>query len=119
MQRSASRHCAPSHHSTTPILQHPALSYPHIFFSEVLEAMHQLHGETRGGSAVNHAVIIGKANRQHQPGFDLAVADDSLHRPTAQAEDRYLRLVHDRSEMRAADAALVREGEGAALQFVR
>jgi hypothetical protein len=48
-------------------------------------------------------MIVGKANGQHQSRLNLVVSDDGLHRPAAQAEDGYLRFVHDRRELPAAD----------------
>src|ERR1035437_8527145 len=56
---------APPQHSNTPTLQRSARSYLHVIFFEVLESLHQLHDEARGGSAVDHAMVIGKAQRQH------------------------------------------------------
>src|ERR1035441_1553476 len=117
MTRANDRHSVPSHYSTSPSLQPSTRSYLHILFFEVLESLHQLHGEARGGGAVDHAMVIGKPHRQHQSWLDLVLADDGLHRPAAQAEDGHLGLVHDRRELPAPDAALVGNGEGTALHL--
>src|ERR1017187_3572193 len=93
MKRAGDGYRAPSHHSTTPALQNSVPSYPHVVFFEVLEALHEIHGEARGDGAVDHAMVIGEADWQHQPRFDLIVANDGLHRPAAETEDSHLWLV--------------------------
>src|ERR1035437_678867 len=105
-----------SQHSTAPPPRYSERSYLHIGFFEVLEALHQIDGEARRGSAVDHAMVIGKAHRQHQSRLDLVVAHDGLHRPAAQPEYGHLWLVHDWRELPAADTALVGNGESPALQ---
>src|ERR1035441_6204158 len=117
MTRANDRHSVPSHYSTSPSLQPSTRSYLHILFFEVLESPHQLNGETSGGGAVDHAVVIGKPHRHHQSRFDLAFANDGLHGPTTQAEDGHLGLVHDWRELPTPDAALVGNGEGTALHL--
>ena len=91
MKRAGVGRRAPSHHSTTPALQHSVPSYPHIVFFEVLEALHEIHGETRGDGAVDHAMVIGEPDWQHQPRLDFIVAHDGFRRPAAKAKDRHLR----------------------------
>src|SRR5208283_3357343 len=99
MRRIGNGYRVPPQYSSTPPLQRSGSSYPYIGLFEVLEGLHEIHRETRGDSAVDHAMVIGKAQRQHQSWLDLVVADDGLHRPAAQTKDGHLRLVHNRREL--------------------
>src|SRR6266567_4702777 len=93
------------------------ISYSCVRFAEVFERLNQVHRETRGAAAVNDPMIVGERERQHQSRLDLLVAHDCSRRPAAEAEDGNFGLVDDRSEMRAADAALVGDGERAPFQL--
>ena len=64
-------------------------------------------------------MIVGNGDRQHRPHLDLFVAHNGFHYAAAQTEDRGIRFVDQRGEMRAADSALVGNREGAALQFIK
>ena len=68
--------------------------------------------------AVDHPVVVGERQRQHQARRELVAAP---HRPQPRArdaEDRDLGRVDDRREGGAADAAQARDREAAALEVV-
>ena len=63
-------------------------------------------------------MVVGQADGHQIANHDLAVAHDGLRHRAAQAENGDFGFVDDRCEVRAADAALVGNGERATLQFV-
>ena len=63
-------------------------------------------------------MIIGDGKRQQQPRLDSILARHGLPGAATKSEDGHFGFVHNRREMRAADAALVREGEGAPFEFL-
>ena len=65
--------------------------------------------------AVDHPVVVGQRNRQHQPGRQPGADVDRPADRARDAEDPDLRRVDDRREGGAADAAETRDREGGAL----
>ena len=63
-------------------------------------------------------MIVGEAERQDRSDGDLSIDRDRFGLPLADAQDRDLGRVDDRRKMAAADAALVRNRERAALQLL-
>ena len=63
-------------------------------------------------------MIVGHGDGHHQARFDFSFTHDGLHHAAAEAENRHFGAVDDGREMRAADGALVRNGEGAAAHVV-
>ena len=70
--------------------------------------------------AVDHPVIVGQRQRQHEARREAAgrLVVDRLHPRARDAEDRDFRRVDDRREVGAADAAEVGDAEAAALHFL-
>ena len=85
----------------------------------VLDDPGQMAHEARRGGAVDDAVIVGEAEREHQPRLKRGAVPDRRHARADHAEDRHFRRVDDRGEGRAADAAERRNGEGRALHLGR
>ncbi|ABU78443.1 hypothetical protein ESA_03221 [Cronobacter sakazakii ATCC BAA-894] len=73
--------------------------------------------ETRTISTVDHAVVEGQGDRQHQARHELFTIPHRLHRRLGDAEDSHFRRVHDRREVGGAQAADAGDGEAAALHF--
>src|SRR5258706_13249006 len=76
--------------------------------------------EAEAVGTVDHAVIVRKGKRQHQPRHELPafLAVDRLHARARDAEDGHFRRVDDRREIGPADAAQIRNAETAALHLV-
>src|ERR1041385_4777971 len=87
-------------------------------FGKILQHADQLADEAHRVRAVHHAVIVGQSERQDRTPPDLSIFDRRLQGRAADAEDRDLRLVDDRREVAAADAALVRDRKASALELI-
>src|SRR5262249_52757453 len=87
-------------------------------FGKILQHGDQLAYKAHRVRAVHYAMIVGQSERQDRPRLDLSIFDRSLQGRASDAEDRDLRLVDDRREVSAADAALVRDREAPALELV-
>ena len=79
--------------------------------------MNQIDGEAGGERAVDQAVIVGESDRQNCPRFDFVVFDDRFDGASTEAENGGVRLINERCKVAAADATLVGNGKGAALEF--
>ena len=93
----------------------PAQSQKHA--PHVLDDPRQMAHEPRRRGAVDDAMIVGQAERQHQPRLKRLPVPDRGHLGTYDAENRHFRRIHDRRERRSADPAERRDGEGRALHF--
>src|SRR5437879_9569682 len=82
-----------------------------IAFVEVFDGLEEVHGEAGGDGTVNHSVVVRQAEGQHHAGFDGVVPDHRFKRALAQAENGDFGFVDDGREMRATNAALIRDGE--------
>src|SRR4249920_2432581 len=85
----------------------------------VFEQVTQLPGETGGQRAVDHSMVVGQRDRQHEPGDELRSIPDGGHLGPHHTENGHLWCVDDRREAGAADAAQTRDGERAALHVTR
>src|SRR3712207_2456561 len=84
--------------------------------ADVLEQVAQVPGEAGGGRAVDHPVVVGQGERQHQPRHERGAVPDRGGLRTHDAQDGDLGGVHQRGERRPADAAQAGDGEAAPLQ---
>src|SRR6185312_7462876 len=63
-------------------------------------------------SAVDQAMIVGERKRQYQSRLKFSINPNRFGAGAREAEDRDLRMVHDRRKSRAPDPTQVRNGEG-------
>src|SRR5690349_5548387 len=82
--------------------------------ADVAELVGEEGGKARGERAVDHAVVIGERQRQHQPRRELLAVPHRLHLRLGNAQDGDFRRVDDRRERGAADAAQRGDREAAA-----
>src|SRR3954471_47137 len=87
--------------------------------AQVGEHLHEMRAEARALGAVDDAVVVGQAERDHQPRAELAAVPHRLRRRLRDAQDRDLGRVDQRREPRPADAAEARDRERAALHVAR
>src|SRR4051812_38524300 len=87
--------------------------------AQVGEHLHEVRAEARALGAIDHAVVVGQAERDHQPRAEVAAVPNRLHRRLRDAQDRDLGRVDQRRERRPADAAEARDRERAALHVGR
>src|SRR5690606_14720050 len=73
--------------------------------AEVFQQGCQVDVETGRGGAIDHAVIVGQRQRQHQTRLKCLAIPDRLHRGTRHTQDGHFRRIDDGCEVRAADAA--------------
>src|SRR6185312_2100173 len=71
-----------------------------------------------GIGTVQHSVIVSQAKGKNCSNGNFALNGDRFCFALADSQDGDLWRVDDRGEMTAADAALIRDREGAALQFL-
>src|SRR5437879_5014649 len=88
------------------LLQHHA---PHV-----AEKRDEVTVETGRRRAIDHAVVEGQRQRQDQSRVELLAVPYRSRARAAHAEDRDLRRIDDRREVRAADAAQAGDREAAA-----
>src|SRR5690606_38258241 len=81
--------------------------------AHVAEQLCEVGGEARRRGTVDHPVVVGQRQRQHQPRLELVAVPDRFHRRPGDAQDRHLRRIHDRREGGAADAAQRADREAA------
>ena len=60
---------------------------PMSFSSKFSKPVHDVKHKPHGRAAVDHAVIVGQRQRQHQARLDFSVAHHRFQRAAAQAED--------------------------------
>src|SRR3712207_4506192 len=84
--------------------------------ADVLEQVAEVPGEARGGCAVDHPVVVGQGERQHQPRHERGAVPHRGGLRSHHAQDGDLGGVHQRGERRPADAAEAGDGETATLQ---
>src|SRR5690606_14628732 len=82
--------------------------------AHVAEQLREIGGEARRGGPVDHAVVVGQRQRQHESRLELLAVPDRLHGRLRHPEDGNFRRVHDRREAGAADAAQGADRETAA-----
>jgi len=63
-------------------------------------------------------MIVGETDGHQESGFDLAVPNCRLKGATSQPEDCDFGSINNRGKMRPADATLIGDGKGTALQFL-
>src|SRR5712691_2125871 len=84
----------------------------------LLEGLDDPPQEADAVGAVDRTVIVRERQRQHQARHELAVPVHRFHARSRDAENRQFGRVHDRREVRAADASQIRNTEAAALHFL-
>src|SRR5688572_27537634 len=84
----------------------------------LLECLGDPAKEPRRISTIDHAVIVGKRERQHQSWLERGAGPGRLLRAARDTEDRDLWPIDDRREGGAADATEVGDRHARALHFV-
>ena len=95
------------------------LFYLHHQTANVRQRVVNEGNETVTISTVDHAVVEGERNRQHQTRHELFTIPHRLHRGLGNAEDSHFRRVHNRREVGSTQAADAGDGEATALHFAR
>src|SRR5713226_3400233 len=95
---------------------HPALSLE-LAVGKFFQHSHYLQNKAHSVRSVHHAMVIGKSEREHRARFDLSIFDYGLQGCPSDPQHGDLGLVDDRSEMTAADPALVGNRKAPSLQF--
>ena len=95
------------------------LFYLHHQTANVRQRVVNDGNETGTISTVDHAVVEGERNRQHQTRHELFTIPHRLHRGLGNAEDSHFRRVHNRREVGSTQAADAGDGEATALHFAR
>src|SRR4051812_47214843 len=76
--------------------------------AQVAEHLREVRAEARALGAVDHAVVVGQAQRHHEPRDELGPVPHGSALGLGHAEDRHLGRVDERREAGAADAAEAR-----------
>src|SRR5471032_3602702 len=86
--------------------------------ADVGQQFAQTLGEASGSGAVDHTVIVGQRQRQHQLGLEGFAIPYRLDGCLGHTKDRHFRGVDDRREASAANVTQAGDGEAAALHVV-